>query len=194
VATEEDVNLDDLTKSELQDKADELGVDWSDSDTKAELIDKINEADEPDDDEGDGDDEEGEVIEGDQSGTAITAYTGPVPSEQYPERRPSEPDMADLEVTEADGDFMPPLNAESWVVLDGSHIDVPDWADGRIAAVLSAPSVTVTDPDTGESHEEFPVDGHLTVQERSQGLRLYLPMEAFKEVHSNGRGAVQAFA
>lgn len=183
-STEEEVVLEDMTKSELQDHADSLGVEYSDSDTKSELIDAITAQAEPPAD-GEQVDEAGNVIPDDQA-----SY----PSEQFPERTPIEPDLANLSTDPQEGEFQAPLNAESWVILDGSHEDVPERFDGSIAAVIDWPTVTVTDQATGESHEEFPAEGKLIVQERSQGLRLSLPMDAFKEVHSNGRPAVLGYA
>lgn len=186
-APEDEVVLEDMTKTELQDHADELDIEYSESDTKAELIEKITAGAEPP--------PEGQTAdEANAEEAAYDASPDAVPSEQFPERRPIEVDVADVPVEEHEGEFQAPLNAESWVILDGEHEGVPDRFDGAVAAVLDWPTVTVTDPDTGESHEEFPVDGTLIVQERSQGLRLSLPMEAFKEVHSNGRPSVLGYA
>jgi len=190
--TETTEDLSDYSKSELQAKADELGVDYTDSDTKAELIAAINEAEEPDDD---GDDEETTDEEAaDDEEVAPISTVGTFDSEAFPQMAPIEPDLADVPTDPQEGEFMAPLNGESWVVLDGAHDEVDDRWDGKIAAVLAWPTVTEQDPDTGEVKSFLPPDAHLTVQERSQGLRMYLPLDAFKEIHTNGRGAVQEFA
>jgi len=176
VADTED--LSDLSKAELQQKADELGVEYDDSDTKAELIAAINSAELGDDEEAVGEDQ------------TVTSSA----SEVNPELRPIEPDLADIEPAEYEGEFMAPLNAESWVVLDGAHDEVDDRWDGRIAGVINWPTVTVQDPDTGEVKSYLPPDARLTVKERSQGALMDLPLDAFKEIHTNGRGAVVGFA
>jgi hypothetical protein len=194
--------LEDMTKTELQEHADELGVEYNTTDSKQDLVDKIIAGADPppvaDDEEQTGDEEDGdaEVVEGDQSGAAISSFPGAVPSEQFPERRPMEVDLSDVEDPEAEyeGEFQPPLNAESWVVLDGSHDSVPDELDGAIAAVVSAPSITTTNPDTGETQTSQPPEGLVGVRERSQGILIYLPMEAFKKVYTNGRPEVLGFA
>lgn len=181
---EEVVNLEDLTKAELQDTAEEKGIDWSDSDTKAELIEKIHDADV----------EEGDVPDESEVGAPQGTFPGSVPSEDYPERRAIEVDLADVPVEEHEGEHMAPLNAESWVVLDGSHPEVdPRW-DGKIAAVISWPTSTEHDTDTGETITYLPPEASLTVKESSQGAMFYLPLDAFKEIHTNGRAEVLGFA
>jgi hypothetical protein len=174
-------NLDDLTKAELQDKADELEVEYDESDTKAELIAKIEDA------------ESGE----DEVADEEEAPTGPfdtTPSELNPERRPVEVDIADVPVEEYEGEHMAPLNAESWVILDGSHDLVDDRWDGAIAAVIDWPTAVEHDTNTGETITYLPPDASLTVRERSQGAMFYLPLDAFKEIHTNGRPAVLGYA
>jgi hypothetical protein len=182
-ADEEVVNLEDLTKSELQDTAEEKGVDWSADDTKAELIQKIHDAD---------------VEEGDVPDEAeVGAPTGPfetLPSEAYPERRPIEVDIADVDPGDGEGETLAPLNAESWVILDGSHPEVDERWDGKIAGVISWPTSTEHDTNTGETVTYLPPEAHLTVRESSQGAMFYLPLDAFKEIHTNGRSEVLGFA
>lgn len=175
--------LEDMTKTELQEHADSLDVEYSDSDTKAELIDAINEAQGTTSESTNGGDAEAEP-------EALLAYG----SEQYPERRPIEVDIKDVPVEEYEGETMPPLNAESWVILDGDHELVPDEFDGAVAAVIDSPTVTDTNPDTGESVTHFPSEGRVTVRERSQGATFNLPLDAFKEIYTNGRPSVLGFA
>lgn len=179
---EEVVALEDQTKADLQDIAEEKGVDWSTSDTKDELIQKIHDADV----------EAGDVpaeAEIDEEGSAFDSFPGSVPSEQFPERRPIEVDLADIKNPdkEYEGEHMAPLNAESWVVLDGSHDQVDDRYDGAIAAVVEYPTAVEHDTDTGITTTFLPPEASLTVKERSQGAFMYLPLDAFKEIHTAGR-------
>lgn len=185
-ADEEVVNLEDMTKNELQDLAEEKDVDWSSNDSKQDLIDKIHAVDVEEDDVPD----EAEV------GAPQGTFPGSVASEEYPERRPVEPDMADLENPDAEyeGETLPPLNAESWVVLDGSHDQVDERWDGAVAAVVEWPTATEHDPETGITTTFLPPKASLTVKERSQGAMFYLPLDAFKEIHTNGRAEVLGFA
>lgn len=121
---------------------------------------------------------------------------GPYPSEFFPERRSGDVDVADIENPDKSykGEHAAPLNAETWVILDGSHKDVPDEYDGHLAAVTAYPTSVIHDTDTGVTHEEMPKNGLVTVKERSQGAVLTLPMEAFKSVHPNGRAGVLGYA
>jgi len=177
----------DYSKAELQAAADEQGVEYDDSDTKAELISKLEDAEA-------GDDESTETTEDDESAESVPPTQESYPSEQYPERTPIEPDLADLSTDPQEGEFLAPLNAESWVVLDGSHEGVDERWDGKIAAVLSYPTVTEQDPDTGEVKSFLPEGASLTVKEASQGALFHLPLDAFKEIHTNGRAEVLGFA
>lgn len=184
-STEEEVVLEDMTKSELQDHADSLGVDYSDSDTKAELIDAITaQADPPAD--GEQVDDEGNVIEG---GSSYDSFPGSVPSELEPTRRPMDVDIANIEDPDAeyDGEIQAPLNAESWVVLDGSDDQVPDELDGHVAAVVESPVSQEHDPATGETTTFLSPEGLYTVKERAQGILLNVTADAFKEVFTHGR-------
>jgi hypothetical protein len=186
VATEEEVNLDDLTKSELQDKAEELGLDWSTADSKAELIDKINEAEESDGD----DDEEGADEEEVSEDQTATSYA----SEVYPERAPIEVDIKDIEPADYEGETQPPFNAETFVVLDGESEDVPDELDGAIAAMIDWPVSVEHDHHTGQTITYDPPEATYVVKELSQGIRLSVNRDAFKKVSTNGRAGLVGFA
>jgi len=181
----------DYSKAELQAKADELGVEYDDSDTKAELVDKINEAEADESGDEEGAEEEGADEEETGEEEAYDSSPGAVASEQFPERRPIEPDLANIEDPDAEyeGEHLAPLNAESWVVLDGDHEEVPDELDGKIAAVVEYPTTVAQDPDTGIVETYLPPGASLTVKERGQGTLLYLPLDAFKEIHTHGRPA-----
>ena len=172
-------DLSDYSKAELQAKADELGVEYDESDTKAELISAIEDADS-------GVDEEAA-----EEGTGEAA-AGPFPSEQFPERVPVEVDVADVPVEEHEGETIAPLNAESWVVLDGSNDQVPDELDGAVAAVLDWPVGVEHDSTTGETKTFTAPDGYYLVQDRAQGTRLSVTADAFKEIHSHGRPGAYA--
>lgn len=127
----------------------------------------------------------------------VTNYPeGAVPSELFPQRRAVDVDVADIENPDKKhkGETHPPLNAETWVVLDGSHKDVPKELDGKVGAVIDWPTTEVVDEDTGERRQILPPKAAITVKMRAQGQILHLTMDAFKEVHTNGRASVLDFA
>lgn len=119
---------------------------------------------------------------------------GVVASEKFPERRAADVDIADVDPGDGKGEHTPPLNAESFVVLDGKHKDVPKELDGAVAGVVDAPSVTEVDPETGQSHTFLPPKALIAVKELSQGQVFHLPMAAFKKISTHGRAGVQGFA
>lgn len=138
-----------------------------------------------------------EVVSSGASDQAVTVFPGDVkPSELFPEARATDVDVADIENPDKEykGEHSAPLNLESWVVLDGKHKEVPKEYDGKVAAVIDYPTTTEQDPDTGETVSYLPPKARITVKERSQGVTLVLPMEAFKAVHTNGRAGVLDFA
>lgn len=171
-------DLSDYSKAELQAHADELGVEYSPDDTKAELISAIEEADS-------GADET--ATDGADEAAPPESAAGPFPSEEFPQLRPIEPDVADLPTDEHEGEFQAPLNAESWVTLDGASDQVPDELDGAVAAVVEWPVSVEHDTDTGETKTYTSPDGYYLVQERGQGVRLSVTADAFKSVHTHGR-------
>jgi hypothetical protein len=135
------------------------------------------------------------TIDATSSDTAVRSFPDSVPSEQQPERRPTDVDVADIKDPDKEykGESTPPLNAESWVVL-GKHKLVPKELEGKIFAVIDYPTTTQQDPDTGETVSYLPPKASITVKGRAQGQVLHLPMEAFAEVHTNGRASVLDFA
>jgi hypothetical protein len=144
-----------------------------------------------DDDEDEEDtDEEGEVIQGDQAGQAIVSW----PSEVHPEKRPLEVDLKDVEPADYEGETMPPFNAETFVKLDGDSDEVPDELDGAIAAMIEWPVAHEHDHHTGVTLTYDPPDGTYIVKELSQGIRLSVTKDAFKEVSTNGRAGLVPFA
>lgn len=99
----------------------------------------------------------------------------------------AEVDVADIGTDKLEGENDPVIQAgETWVTL-AEHEGVPDWAVGNIAQVISAPTVTTVDEDTGASTTVNPPNGVYEVRERSQGPTFFLPRDAFEEVHSHGR-------
>ena len=198
-----EVALEDLTKDELKMKLDEAGIEYDEHDKKADLIEKL-EAEEPeeegvDDDEAGEDEEAEETEEGEEEeGEEPTPeHVGPQgtdagiavwPSEEYPEKRPIEVDIARVDPGEpVEGEHEPPLNGESWVVLDGDHELVGEEYDGHVAGVIDYPTMVEQDPDTGAITRYMPDEGLVTVRDRGQGTTLILPLDAFKEIHRNGR-------
>lgn len=137
---------------------------------------------------------DGEVLSDGTSDQRVASFPGAVPSEQFPERRASDVDVKDVDPGSGKGEHLPPLNAETFVVLDGSHKLVPDEYDGKIAAVLSFPRGIKHDEDTGETYEYLPPKGSYEVKELSQGARFFLPLEAFKDISTNGRASLLRFA
>jgi len=184
-----EVDYSDYSKAELQAAADEAGVEYSADDTKAELIAKLEDAEAGDSEEADETPDE-EAAEDAAPVEGVASFA----SEDFPELRPIEPDVADIPPEEYDGEITPPLNAESWVILDGSHPDIGERWDGKIASVLSWPVSTEHDPDTGETKVYTSPDGYYLVQERSQGARFSVQADAFKSIHTNGRPEVLGFA
>jgi hypothetical protein len=137
------------------------------------------------------------TVEADKaSDQRVASFPGSVPSEQFPDRRAHTVDIADMKNPDKkyEGEHDPPINLESWVTLDGSHKLVPDGLDGRLAAVIAAPILHVVNEETGEEYDTVPPKAAITVKERSQGTVLYLPREAFKEIHPNGRVGALGFA
>jgi len=136
------------------------------------------------------------TVEADQAtDQRVASFPGSVPSEQFPERRPADMDVADIKNPDKEykGEHLAPITLESWVTL-GKHKLVPKELEGRLAAVISAPTITVVDEDTGEEYVTVPPKAAITVKERSQGTILYLPREAFAEIHTNGRVGALGFA
>jgi len=176
----------DYSKSDLQAAADEQGIEYDDSDTKAELIAKLEDAEAGDDESAETADEETA-----EDGTGEAA-AGPFPSEQFPERAPVEVDVADVPVEEHEGEYQAPLNAESWAVLDGSSDQVPDELDGAVAAIIDWPVGVEHDSSTGETKTFTAPDGYYLVQDRAQGTRLSVTADAFKEIHTHGRPGAYA--
>lgn len=141
------------------------------------------------DDETDDSDEEGADEEETAPETAL-AYG----SEQYPERRPIDVDIADVEPAEYEGETTPPFNAETFVKLDGASDEVPDEFDGAIAAMISWPTAVEHDSNTGVTVTSDPPEAVYTVRELSQGIVLSVTKDAFKEVSTNGRAGLVPFA
>ena len=128
--------------------------------------------------------------------TVVSFPEGAIPSESFPERRPTDVDVANIKDPDKSykGEHTAPLNGETFVVLDGKHKEVPDRYDGHTAAVIAYPTAFEHDPDTGVTTSFFPSKGKVTVRELSQGQILELPMDAFKKVSTNGRAEVLGFA
>lgn len=134
------------------------------------------------------------TVEDTSTDTAVRSFPGSVPSEQNPERRATDVDVADVPAKSHKGEHNPPLNAETFVVLDGSHKEVPKELDGKVAAVIDFPTTTEQDPDTGETVSYLPPKASITVKTLDQGQILHVPYEAFKQVSTNGRAGLLGFA
>lgn len=127
--------------------------------------------------------EEGTPAEGDEAAAPDTAQadfsTSGAPI--------AEVDVADIGTDHLEGESDPIIYAgEAWVKL-GDVEGVPEWAVGNIAQVISAPVVTKVDEETGASTSFNPELATYEVRERSQGITLFLPREAFDEIHTHGR-------
>lgn len=139
-----------------------------------------------------------EVVASGSSDTTAQVVSGPRdlhPSELEPERRPMEIDVADIKNPDKvyEGEYSPPLNAESWVIL-GKHDLVPEWAEGRVAAVIDAPVAREVDDATGSVREYLHENAVVTVKERSQGAIFYLPLKAFSKISRAGRPPIVGYA
>lgn len=90
------------------------------------------------------------------------------------------------------GEWHAPLNVEDWVVLDGSHDEVPDRLDGHIAYVVQSHSVPAPDSQGGpNSAQALDEDAPVTVRTRDEAdALLVLPLSAIKEVGRGGRNAL----
>ena len=159
--------------------AEEHDIDLGDASTKDEIAQVISESEEtqPADDE----------TEDDEA----------APDEEEAPATGGDVDVADLDDTEYEGEFSPPLTVEDWVVLDGSHEDVPDELDGHIAYVVNAPSKPApdADPDSLNAARVPNDDRGITVRTRDDhNSTLTLPREAFKAVGRGGRNAVLPIA
>jgi hypothetical protein len=92
--------------------------------------------------------------------------------------------------TAYEGEDMPALTGETWVVL-GEHESVPERYQGSIAAVIDPiPIARKEDPVTGAVKEYTHPDAELHVRERSQGAELWIPLDAVKQISLNGRPGV----
>jgi len=182
----DEVDYSDYSKAELQAAADEQGVEYDDSDTKADLLQKLEDAESSDD-------ESMETTDGGEQ-PAPPEGAASVPSELYPERRPTDVDVADIENPdeEYEGELHPLPNAETWVILDGSSDEVPDELDGAVAAVISWPQGQEHDSNIGVTTTFVAPEGYWTVKERGQNILLSVTQDAFKEIYYHGRPATFA--
>lgn len=138
-----------------------------------------------------------ETISSSASDQQVVQFSdGPYPSELFPERAAGDVDVANIKDPDKEykGEKHAPLNLETWVVLDGTHKEVPKELDGKLAAVIAYPTTTEQDPDTGETSSYLPPKASITVKVRDQGQILHLPMDAFKSVHLDGRAGALNFA
>lgn len=109
---------------------------------------------------------------------------GVKPSDGGPERYPFPP-QGDVEIATVDagsgaGEFMPALEVEDWVILDGAHDLVPERLDGRRALVLDAPRYLIPQDQVG--------DTWITVRTRDDvNATLHIPLSATKAIERGGR-------
>lgn len=103
-------------------------------------------------------------------------------------------DVALLDDEHHEGEYPPPVNVEDWVVLDGTHEDVPDRLDGHFAVVLNAPNQTAPDVNPSpNAAQSLDPEGVFIVRTRDEAnTTLQLPFDAFKAVGKGGRNAVFA--
>jgi hypothetical protein len=101
-------------------------------------------------------------------------------AEAYPFPPQGDVDVATVDPGSGEGESMPALTAEDWVILDGSSDAVPDRLDGRPAVVLSAPA----EPMTEENKDDY----EITVRTRDDvNATLTIPLSAVKSIDRGGR-------
>jgi hypothetical protein len=95
-------------------------------------------------------------------------------------------DIATVEAGPGEGEVMATLTVEDWVVLDGSHEQVPDSLDGRRAAVINIHPIQ-------EYYTQEEIDEvTLTVRTRDDyAATLAIPFAAVKEVQRRGVNPVR---
>lgn len=101
-------------------------------------------------------------------------------AEAYPFPPQGDVDVATVDPGSGEGESMPALTAEDWVILDGSNDAVPDRLDGRPAVVISAPA----EPMTAENKDDY----EITVRTRDDvNATLTIPLDAVKSIDRGGR-------
>lgn len=73
------------------------------------------------------------------------------------------------------------LTGESWVIL-GEAEDVPEWAVGKPAAVISSPVSRKFDDEGNLLYEYTRPNAKIQVRERSQGVLFTVPLDSAQQV------------
>lgn len=130
--------------------------------------------------------EGGTQVEGDTT-PADTADT-PHPVVLVPGGAPGA--VAAEDQTRFEGEHLPPITGETWVVL-AQDDSVPERYWGSIAAVIDPiPVGRETDPVSGQVVEFLHPDSQLHVRERSQGAELWIPLSGVQRMSLTGRVGV----
>jgi len=116
---------------------------------------------------------------------------GAKPSDAGPEAYPFPPggdvEIATIPEGDSQGEFMAPLEAEDWVILDGSHEMVPDRLDGHYAVVIDAPRIMCNCDWAPRTHEHMHPTAAILVRTRDEANATFaVPFEAFKQVLRGG--------
>jgi hypothetical protein len=113
--------------------------------------------------------------------------TKPSDEEDYDYPPQGDVDISTVEIIEADGERLTKPTLEDWVVLDGSHEQVPDALDGRRAVILNVHPENAWDERDLLKEDYVPEDVSLTVRTRDDySATLYLPLDALKEIQRRG--------
>lgn len=101
-------------------------------------------------------------------------------------------DVATVDAGSGEGERLTKPTLEDWVVLDGSHEQVPDVLDGRRAAIINVHPENAWDERDLLKEEYEPEDVSLTVRTRDDyGATLYLPLDAIKDIQRRGVSPVR---
>jgi hypothetical protein len=116
---------------------------------------------------------------------------GTKPSDAGPEAYPFPPggdvEVATIDSADQQGEFRAPLEAEDWVILDGTSDLVPDRLDGHYAVIVEAPRIMCNCEWAPRTHEHMHPTAGIRVRTRDEAnATLVLPFEAFKQVLRGG--------
>lgn len=127
---------------------------------------------------------------GDTPSDPTVGLAKPSDAPDYPFPPGGDVEVALVKPGSGEGEYPPAWTAEDWVVLDGSHPDVPDRLDGKIAGVIEARNIPVPGGD-GSPNQALTADPEanvlVRVRDDPSNALLSLPPEAFKRVAKGGR-------
>ena len=175
----EESELSGMSRSELDQVAEEIGLDPADYGNKTDEIAAILAEQEGDDDTTD-DDEDTEGSDEPVEAEPSSGFAGVDISTIDPESHGKKPGPP---ILGPDEHIL--LTAESWVEL-GADPSVPDWAVGRAASVAYAPVSWEKDTNGDNLYPYTDPNATITVRERSQGARFDIPLQSVERLSIAG--------